>query len=150
MGFNFCYTICGDTMSNILKIILCLLILSQISYCYDINASIERSLALTNEPFAYTFECGYYIDGRLIHEGTPKYNGTWWGYATSDIIVIRAGLAPKERMMTLAHEIFHQDRMRAGLFNKFNRWLEEKLAYIHGYNESNWDSRINRFHCVEE
>ncbi|MCK5018215.1 MAG: hypothetical protein KAS32_14255 [Candidatus Peribacteraceae bacterium] len=117
----------------------------------DIMLMVALSLAIAaTESPTYEFECGYYIDGILIHEGTPKFGGTWWGFATSNIIVIRKGLNETERMMTLAHETFHQNRMRAGIFNRFNKAEEERMAYEYGYNESNWDTRINRFHCIDQ
>ncbi len=114
-----------------------------------ISLVVAMSLAIaTTEIFSYDFECGYHIDGILIHEATPRFNGTWWGRATYDKIIIKKGLTPKERMMVFAHERKHYERIRAGVFNKWNMKEEERIAYEYGYNESNWDPRINRFHCV--
>lgn len=117
----------------------------------DIALFVAMSLAiiLTESP-TYDFECGYYIDDILIHEGTPRHGGTWWGYASYDKVIIASGLNETNRMMVFAHESFHQSRMRAGTFNKWNMREEERLAQEYGWNQSNWDSRINRFHCVEE
>ena len=113
--------------------------------------SIAMSLAIyqTESP-TYVFECGYYIDDILIHEATPMYGGTWWGCATYNKIIIKKGLSPEERMMVFAHERFHYERIRAGLFNKWDLREEERLAYIYGWNESNWDPRILRFRCIED
>lgn len=134
---------------SVLRVVLCLLVFSQVGCCHDLNASIERSLALRGTSFAYEFECGYFIDGILIHEATPRYNQSWWGFATRDRIVIRSGLSPEARMMVFAHERKHYERFEAGLFDRLNWWLEEKIAYEFGWDERNWDSRINRFFCVD-
>ena len=111
--------------------------------------ALSLAIAATESP-SYDFECGYYIDGRLIHEGTPRHGGTWWGFATKQIIVLKSGLNSTNRMKTFAHEGFHQDRMILGIFDRWNQREEERLAYEYAENESNWDERINRFYCVEE
>jgi len=116
-----------------------------------LDRSIARSLALAKErSFAYNFSCGYEIDGILIHEGLPRYGQKWWGFATKDRIVIKQGLSPEQRMMVFAHEFMHYNRMQNGDFNSKDLKEEERLAYLYGWNESNWDERINRFFCVED
>lgn len=138
-----------------LLIIVCLICFSQEAYAQEAHTSTELdeaialSIALSNDrSFAYNFSCGYYIDGILIHEGIPRYGQNWWGFATYDRIVIKEGLSDEDKMMVFAHERKHYDRMHNGLFDRLKLWLEEKIAYLYGWNESNclpgWDRREGR------
>lgn len=116
----------------------------------ELTIAIMASIAILTQSFAYDFMCGYEIDGILIHEGTPRYNGTWWGYATYDRILIKHGLEPADKMMVFAHERKHYERMKNGSFDKNDLEREERIAYLYGWNESNWDTRILRHKCVVE
>ena len=114
-----------------------------------LDRAIERSVNMAKDgSFAYNFSCGYEIDGILIHEGIPRYGQGWWGFAVKDRIVIKEGLSDEDKMGVFAHELMHYRRMQNGSFNRYDLEEEERLAYLYGWNESNWDEKILRHKCV--
>ena len=111
---------------------------------------IASSLSIAeNEPAAYTFVCGFTIDGIQIDYGIPLYEASWAGRSlTKDRYVLLYGMSEDATLEANAHEWFHTDRRRKELFDWNNLSGEERLAYEFAANESNWDRRILNHKCV--
>jgi len=112
-------------------------------------SSIAASIAIMKtEPSAYIFMCAVILDGIQIDFGVPMYDGTWAGRSlTADRYVLLFGMNENDTLETNAHEWFHTDRRRSGLFDWNNIEHEEELAYTFAYNSSNWDYRLLRYKC---
>ena len=97
---------------------------------------------------AYDFQCGFTIDGMLVHYGIPKYDAVWAGRAWKDRIVIDPRLSDEDKVMVFAHERFHWQRMNNGSWDNNDKTNEEILAYEYASDKKNWDYSFLRFKCA--